>query len=132
MQQLPATHLSEMEARALDALRRSHQPLSAYAVLAELRAVRATAAAPTAYRALGRLIERGLAHRLESLNAYVACCVDEGCANPLFAICGRCGTVDERSDPRLATDLAAAAAKGGFVPEKSVIELIGHCAGCRD
>lgn len=122
--------LTQMEARALIALRQATQPMSAYAVLAELRDVRPTAAAPTAYRALARLMERGLVHRLESVNAYVACCAQDGCTTPVFSICRRCGSVDERSEPQVATDLAAAAARDGFVPQKSVIELIGRCAGC--
>ena len=124
--------LSDMEDSALAALRAAGQPMTAYAVLETLRAVRPSAAAPTAYRALSRLVGRGLVHRLESINAYVACCCDADCTAPVFAICERCGHVAERSAPRLATDLAAAAAKGGFVPQKSVVELIGRCAGCRD
>ena len=48
------------------------------------------------YRALDKLVETGLVHRLESLNAFVACahkhCHDD-CASA-FAICEKCGCGD--------------------------------------
>lgn len=124
--------LSAKEVDALRALRAAGQPMSAYDILDALRRTHPTAAAPSAYRALSGLIARGLVHRLESINAYVACCSDEPCEAPLFAICDQCGGVDETSDRAVASDIAAAARRGGFVPQKSVIELIGRCASCQD
>ena len=46
---------------------------SAYDLLDELRGKYPKIAPPTVYRALAALIESGQVHRLESLNAYVAC-----------------------------------------------------------
>lgn len=124
------TPLGPMEASALRALERAQAPLSAYDVMAALRAERPTAAAPTAYRALAKLIARGLVHRLESLNAYVACCADHGGTAPLFSICDDCGAVGEMADASVVLRLAAAAGREGFVAKTSVIELHGRCAGC--
>lgn len=120
-----------LERAALDRLRRAAGPIGAYEVLDALRDIRPTAAAPTAYRTLAKLIAKGLVHRLESLNAYVACCADHtGCA-PLFSICDTCGGVDELADPAAAQSLIAAAERHGFAPEKQVVELHGRCAQCR-
>ena len=129
---MPHHKLNDTQTDALGALRAAAHPLSAYDVLDALRRTRPTAAAPTAYRALTRLIELGLAHRIESINAYVACCTPHPSSAPLFSICNRCGAVDEMADATLVAGLAAAAERGGFRPQKSVIELIGHCAGCQD
>ncbi len=52
--------LGGLEARAVQALADAGAPLSAYEVLAALRDVRPTAAAPTAYRTLEKLIASGL------------------------------------------------------------------------
>jgi Fur family zinc uptake transcriptional regulator len=126
----PRLNLSQ--AATLRALRAAGRPLTAYEVLDTLRAERRSAAPPTAYRALARLMELGLVHRLESLNAYVACCAEHDSAGPAFSICDDCGTVDEITDPRIGDGIAAAARRGGFEPVKSVIELHGRCAGCRE
>lgn len=59
------------------ALRRAQSPLSAYALLARLREQGFNA--PTqVYRALDRLLEQGIVHRLESMNAYVSCRHSDG------------------------------------------------------
>ncbi|MCF3935501.1 transcriptional repressor [Acuticoccus sp. M5D2P5] len=123
--------LNITQTAALSALREAGRPLTAYEVLDVLRASRHSAAPPTAYRALGKLIELGLAHRLESVNAYVACCAEHEEAQPAFSICGDCGAVAELTDPTIGAGIAAIAAQGGFAPTKSVIELHGRCASCR-
>lgn len=126
-----AVRLTETQTETLRILRHAARPLTAYEVLEALRRVRRTAAPPTAYRALGRLIELGLAHRVESLSAYVVCCADHGAGAAAFSICDTCGSVDEVTEPRLSDGIAAAARRGGFAAEKSVVELHGRCAQCR-
>ncbi|MEO1103100.1 MAG: Fur family transcriptional regulator [Pseudomonadota bacterium] len=124
-------NLTESQARALSTLRAAGRPLGAYEVLDGMRISRPKAAPPTAYRALDKLIALGLAHRVESMNAYVACCVDHDGAAPMFAICDDCGGVDELADPAALRALTAQAEAGGFVPHKPVVELHGQCAACQ-
>lgn len=123
---------SDLEEIALDVLRKATAPVGAYEVLDALRGARPTAAAPTAYRTLAKLIEKGLAHRLESLNAYVACCAEHEGAAPLFSICDDCGVAREMADPAVNVQLAETAQRDGFIAEKQVIELHGRCAACRE
>lgn len=125
--------LNDMQQLTLDALEAAAAPMTAYEVLDALKATRPTAAPPTAYRALTKLIALGLVHRLESLNAYVACSGGHGDADPAFSICDDCGHVDELSDPTIAATLTqmATAASGGFAPTKHVVELHGRCGKCR-
>ena len=53
----------------VEALRGVGRPVSAYELIEQVRA-KGVSAPPTVYRALQRLIGDGLAHRLESLNAF--------------------------------------------------------------
>jgi Fur family zinc uptake transcriptional regulator len=67
-------------------------------------------APPTVYRALNRLVDEGLAHRVESLNAYVACAHSQhGEGAAIFSICQECGAVEEIDDKASVTRLRAAA-----------------------
>src|SRR5262249_31814588 len=62
--------LTELRLRVLELVWRSHAPVGAYEVLGLLQQRGGKRAAPpTVYRALDFLLEHGLIHRLESLNA---------------------------------------------------------------
>ena len=72
--------------------------MSAYAILDAVQNARITAPT-TVYRALSRLIADGAVHRLESLNAYVACSdLPHLHGSSVFAICRDCGHVDELAE----------------------------------
>ena len=127
----PHRALTKNEALVFGALSATDQPLSAYAILDQLRD-EGMRAPVQIYRALDRLLEFGLAHRLESLNAFVACnhphCEEVG--QTAFAICEACGKVTEFSDPALDAYLADWASRESFVPARTTVELRGHCAAC--
>lgn len=113
------------------ALRRAQSPLSAYALLARLREQGFNA--PTqVYRALDRLLEQGIVHRLESMNAYVSCRHSGSChhAARAFAICDNCSHVDEFSDDELARCLGRWTSGNGFSLRHSTVELHGLCGSC--
>jgi Fur family zinc uptake transcriptional regulator len=87
------------------------------------------------YRALDKLVEHGLAHRLESLNAFV-CCAGPACHQltsgvAAFAICTDCGRVDEFAVPDKAASFGDWATTHGFAVERTTIELRGRCRECR-
>ena len=122
----------------MEALTEAARPLSAYDLLDRLRPT-GVAAPLTVYRALDKLMASGKVHRIESLNAFVACRHgehhhDEAETAPPravgFAICDGCGTVDEFSDADLFAHLSDRLAARGFVPRSSAIEVHGRCAGC--
>lgn len=119
-----------VQGEVLKALRQSDTPLSAYDVLSELRNFNPKAAPPTVYRALNALIEQGLVHRLESLNAYMPCQCDSHSQEAILSICDDCGSVEETVDPELAETMARVAGKSGFATQRQVIELHGTCADC--
>ena len=120
----------KMQAQVLGVLRRREGPLSAYDVLGELRDFNPKIAPPTIYRALAALTERGRVHRLESLNAYIACqCYGQEHAS-ILSICDDCGNVEESVATDLLEGLADIISHSGFMPLRHVIEVHGICAAC--
>ena len=105
-------------------------PMTAYELLYAVRPA-GISAPPTIYRALARLVARGLAHRIESLNAYVACtCEHRQEGHSLFLICDRCGNARELAEAGAFARLAACAGKTGFEVERASVEMHGVCAAC--
>jgi len=76
------------------------------------------------------LVERGRAHRLESLNAYIACKTDKHDESAVITICDDCGVVSEHIDTGVLDALSAVIANSGFAPSRHVIELQGVCENC--
>jgi Fur family zinc uptake transcriptional regulator len=104
--------------------------LTAYELLDRLRS-KGVMAPPTVYRSLDRLIKEGLAHRLESVNAFVACARPHHQSAAVFAICRKCGTTEELSDSKLAPKISNWAKRIRFQAEKAVLEIRGRCASCQ-
>ena len=124
--------LTRNQGLVLGALNASGAPLSAYDILDALRA-EGLRAPLQVYRALDKLVERGLAHRLESLNAFVAC-ADEHCHRAgliAFAICSQCGKVDEFADATIEDRLGDWAGAKGFKVERTTMEIRGRCQNCQ-
>tara|TARA_R110000868_G_scaffold169762_1_gene404827 strand:- start:1084 stop:1509 length:426 start_codon:yes stop_codon:yes gene_type:complete len=123
--------LTKNQALVFDALTGTEEPLSAYTILDRLRD-EGLRAPLQIYRALDKLMDLGMVHRLESLNAFVACSHPACGAHETvaFAICDGCGQVDEVADERLASHLTAVAQHDGFTLKQSIVELRGLCRTC--
>ena len=116
--------------RTLEILLEAHAALGAYDVLARLDADGFGAKPPVAYRALSFLVEHGFVHRIERLNAFVACSHPDEDHDPAFMICRGCGLVAETQAE--SDELTASAATTGFQIEQTVIEAEGLCPTCQD
>lgn len=117
--------------RVLELVWHSHRPIGAYELLEHLGDAAKRPAPPTVYRALEFLIEAGLVHRLDSLNAYVGCADPGRLHTGQFLICRECRTVielDDRGIEDLVTNKAAAL---GFTEVRQVLEIEGLCNSCR-
>lgn len=122
--------LTPLRRQVLRLVLSAQQPMGAYALLDRLREERGVAAPPTVYRALDFLLEQGLVHKLERLNAFLPC-VEAGHTHPhQFLICGQCGATTELADHAVAHALEAAAARAGFKPARMTVEVEGLCARC--
>ena len=126
-----AASLTKNQKLVFDVLAKSAGPLSAYTILDQLRD-HGMRAPLQIYRALDKLLETGMVHRLESINAFVACSHGECEASDAaaFAICEKCEKVMEISSEELASHLQSLVANSGFRIGKSTIELRGCCKSC--
>ncbi len=124
--------LTKNQSLVMGALSEANAPLSAYTILDRLRD-HGFRAPLQVYRALDKLVEFGMVHRLESLNAFVACRHPECDAHEIiaFAICDTCGQVAELSDDSLTRRLKTLAKETGFLSKKTTIELRGICQVCQ-
>ena len=117
--------------RVLELVWSSHKPVGAYALLDELRNEELGSAPPTVYRALDFLIDNGLIHRIERMNAFVGCSHPGEAHRGFFLICGECGNAEELQSDGLADTIAASAARRGFAARDMTLEVAGTCADCR-
>jgi len=126
--------LTPIRRQVLSVLAATHAPIGAYEMIEKLENSEGHRPAPiTVYRALDFLLEQGLAHRIESKNAFVACAHDHGGHGVLmFLICETCGAVGEAVSDSVGEALAGAAAASGFSARAQVIEIAGECAHCRN
>jgi Fur family zinc uptake transcriptional regulator len=123
--------LTRNQKLVLEAVEKSSAPQSAYDLLDKLRP-HGVKAPLQVYRALDRLVAKGLVHKLESLSAYMACQhpSDEGHSATVFMICDGCGSVSERTNACISGDLRKLATTDGFRVAHTSIELHGHCGKC--
>jgi len=121
---------AKVQSDVLATLRRQAKPLSAYEILARLNRGDGKFAPPTIYRALASLIEQGRVHRIESINAFVACQSLGHDRASVLSICDDCGTVEEHHDDTILQNLSGLTERSGFNPTHHVIEVHGRCTDC--
>lgn len=122
--------LTQPRRRVLELLLRAGQPAKAYDLIAHFGGDGAPAKPPTVYRALEFLTQQGFAHRIESLNAYVACRRGEDGHAAAFLICDCCGATREIASHG-ASPMAALGDAAGYAVSSVTIEAHGLCADCR-
>lgn len=123
-------NLTPVRRRVLEIVWRAHDPIGAYEILAELAKERDKAAPPTVYRALEFLIEAGLVHRIDTLNAFLGCDAPGHAHVAQFLVCRNCHRVAEIDDPALNRALAEKSRSMGFRIEPTALEIKGLCSEC--
>ena len=124
--------LTKTRQRVLELIWKSHKPIGAYDLLDELRQDGRRAAPPTVYRALDFLIEAGLVHRLDSLNAFFGCADPRSAHAGQFLICRRCRSVAELDDKEIETIVNGKARQLGFTAIRQMLEIEGLCPDCNE
>ncbi len=125
------SRLTPQRQAVLELIWSSHKPVGAYALLEQLRELGHNGQPPTVYRALDFLLQHGLIHRIESLNAYTGCRHPGEHHTGQFLICSQCQQVAELDDPSLGSRIEDSAARHGFVADSQVIEIRGTCPQCQ-
>ncbi|HRQ82041.1 MAG TPA: Fur family transcriptional regulator [Azospirillaceae bacterium] len=125
--------LTPLRRRVLELVWSNHKPHGAYALLEALERESDRKIAPlTVYRALDFLVEQGLAHRIESLNAYVGCSAPGDGHSAQFLVCERCGCAQEIDDAAISAAVGDSAAARGFAVRRKTIEISGVCRICQE
>ncbi len=122
--------LTPVRRKVLELLLQEHRALGAYAILDLLRDAGFGSQPPVAYRALDFLSEHGFVHKIERLNAFVACAHPGQSHSPAFMICRLCDAVAETQSAAAKGALGDAARAAGFQIEKTVVEAEGICPAC--
>lgn len=116
--------------RVLELLLAAGEPVKAYDLIARFGTDGQPAKPPTVYRALEFLEKKGLAHRIASISAYVACTSGGADHAAAFLICDCCGATEEVS-ASVAGGLDQAARATGYAIDRTTIEAHGRCPACR-
>ena len=123
--------LTKNQTLVLSVLEESSIPLSAYTILERL-GEHGLRAPPQVYRALDKLLDLGLAHKLASMNSFLACQHTQCGSHQVtsFAICDGCDQVSEIINTEFERHLNSLANDVGLRPTRSTIEIHGLCNQC--
>ena len=122
--------LTTLRRQVYTLIAQSERPIGAYDLLAALEPQRGRVPPTTVYRVLDFLVEHGFVHRIESKNAFFACCQIGEPHHSQFLMCDACGETVEIPGDGLAAQLSGAPAHG-FEVHHQVVELSGLCAACK-
>ncbi|MCJ9427459.1 transcriptional repressor [Kordiimonas sp. A6E486] len=125
------SRFTDLRRRILKMIWQGHKAVKAYDLLDQLANEGGSAKPPTVYRALDFLMEQGLVHKIESLNAYIGCPHPGDSHVSQFLICDKCETVKEVTSDALTKAVLAAAENADFTIHRQTLELHGVCATCR-
>ena len=123
--------LTPLRRVVLELVWQGHEPVGAYNLLDALTKQGHSPSPPTVYRALDFLIQAGLVHRLDSLNAYVGCNAPAHKHESAFLICRSCRNVHELGVDKIRGQIESLADEVGFAAEEHVLEVQGVCAKCQ-
>ena len=122
---------TDLRREVLRLIWRSHVPAKAYDILENLKGKEWSAKPPTVYRALDFLLETGLVHKLDSINAYIGRSHPRDHNGCYFLICTDCNEAKECCSPELSDAIELAWNKNSFKPKKITLEVFGQCSACR-
>jgi Fur family zinc uptake transcriptional regulator len=124
--------LTPARRRVLEILLAEHRAMGAYDILDILRAEGLGSQPPVAYRALDFLVKHGFVHKIERLNAFIACAHPGDAHTPAFLICRMCNSVAETVSKPSEGRLDRTARDAGFEIERTVMEAEGVCPKCSE
>lgn len=123
--------LTPIRRRVLELICERHAPIGAYDILGALKKGEGALAPPTVYRALEFLLAAGLIHRIDALNAFIACETPEDLHCAQILVCRSCNRVIELDDPALSRLLLQKTKAAGFAADAQEVEIKGLCTDCQ-
>jgi len=122
--------LTAIRHQVLELIWESHKAIKAYELLERFKPQKNSAKPATIYRALDFLMTQGLIHRVESLNAFVACTCSDHQHEQLLLICKHCHEVEERTSAPMLQALSEELSDAHFIAHSKAIEIHGICGNC--
>jgi Fur family zinc uptake transcriptional regulator len=122
--------LTAIRRRILELICSSHKAIGAYELLDLFREEDSKAKPVTIYRALDFLMDVGLVHKIESLNAFIGCLQAETKHQSIILICDNCKNAFELDATSVYQTIFAMSKKIQFSPTSLTIELHGLCFSC--
>lgn len=128
-----ATHhyrFTEPRERVLSLLIDAHEAMGAYQIIDALSSDQIKINPPTVYRAIEFWHTHGFIHRVESLNAYMACCGHKHHTHAYLFICDHCHTSVELACDEFPAALATMMQHKQLTMTHSATEIHGTCHQC--
>ena len=127
-----SVRLTPLREAVLRVLLSAHRALGAYDIIELLKQDGRRLAPISVYRVVDVLLEAGLAHRLESRNAFFACLAEHDDTRSLLVlVCEKCARVAEAEAPKVWAAIKFMTQSNGFHVSETVLEIQGVCADCR-
>ena len=114
----------------LGIIAKAKKPITAYEILDKLEGKVKNPKPPIVYRATDFWQSHGFVHKIESLNALVACQEGHQHRGSQFMICDGCGKAFEIHLCHMPEEISKQAKKEGFALTFWNLELHGRCQGC--
>ncbi|MDR1314140.1 MAG: transcriptional repressor [Deltaproteobacteria bacterium] len=125
------SQLTQLRRLVLETLITATGPVKAYDLIDTLRERGHRLTPATVYRILEFFLQNGLVHRVNALNAFVACQDSHLAAhNPLIVVCPGCQTTTEINDEGLYTSIFNRLGALGFELKDGTVEVRGVCRKC--
>lgn len=115
----------------LEVIAASPRPIGAYDVIDEIGKIADRPKPTTVYRAIDFLQQCGFIHRIESLNAFMACHAGHSHEGSQFIVCNECSKVVEIHLYRLPKDLKKIVDDADFKIAHWNTEIHGTCQECQ-
>ncbi len=123
--------LTVLRRAVLELIWQAHQPIKAYALLAQFNLSIAAHEPPNIYRSLDFLYKQGLIHKIHSLSAYIGCAHPEAHAPCVLFYCKKCKIVTEYCDAELLAAIELVHNRHLFQVDAGTCEFLGICASCQ-
>ncbi len=123
-------NLTKNQKIVFNLLQNSGEPLKAYTILENVK--REGLKSPLqVYRALDKLVELGIIHKIESQNSFIACSNSNCASNTAFTICRKCGDVKEIKNNHLFEQVSDLGKKNRLKVQRFNLEFYVDCNGCK-
>ena len=122
--------LTKLRRAILEVLLEANAPVKAYDMIEKMRSKGERLTPATVYRVLDFLLQYGLIHRINALNAFIPCTGSHDEHSMLLFVCSQCQQATEMDDPVLYQAMRDRLGELGMGMGDNCIEIQGTCHNC--